>query len=361
MSFVSFFRTFSKVVFPRVAGGGFYALGVLSLFFCFLLPAQAEPLRIGYMLIGTHNKFMVAKELGFFAQEGLEVELFPFMNTPDGISALLSHKIDAAAFGTSAPLVYFSRGSKLKIIGGITSGGSTFIARPEIADKVRSIADFKGKRVATLRLTTVDAVLRGALKDAGLEWGKDVTIIELKSAPSITEALKSNLADIGVTWSPHDMRAVNEGLKILFWSDDIYPKHVCCRLIVNDQANSARNVKLLRALLRAEKYVAENKDGTVAAVEKYLKVGPDMVKNDVYDPHAENSTDPYLNGLRKFWSIMTDSGFIEAKDKRVEDMVVLKDYETALNSLAKENPQDTYWQKLLKDYPEKNTLKSHAH
>lgn len=322
---------------------------------CSAASALAEPLKVGYLPIGTHVKFVVAKDQGFFAKEGLDVELVPFMNSADGINALLSHKLYAGAFGTSAPLVHYAKGANIKVIGGITSGGSTFIASPEIAAQVRSVADFKGKRIATVRMSTVDAVLRGALKDAGLDWKKDVQIFELKSAPAVVEAIKAGHADIGGTWSPHDLRAVNEGLKILFYSDDIYAKHVCCRLIVNDQTNSETNVKLLRALLQAEKFVAEQREPTLVSAAKYIKVDRAILEKDIYDPHAENSTDPYLNGLRKFWDIMGDSGFIDAKGKSVEELVVLKDYETALSSLAKESPQDPYWQKLAKDYPGKNS------
>jgi NitT/TauT family transport system substrate-binding protein len=316
--------------------------------------AQAETLKIGFMPIGTHVKFMIAQEQGYYAQEGLEVELIPFLNSADGLTALTSHKIDAGAFGTSAPLIHIAKGGKIKIVGGITSGGSTFIAKPEVAATIKSPADFRGKRIATVRLSTVDAVLRGALKDAGLDWRKDVEIFELKSAPAVTEAVKSGQVDIGATWGPHDLRAQAEGMQVLFYSDELYPAHVCCRLIVNDRATSETNVKLLRALLRAERFAAENREGTVDALAKYVKLDRPVLEKDFYDPHKENSTDPYLKGLRQFWTIMDDSGFIDSKGKSIDDAVVLKDYEAALQSLARENPQDPYWQKLVQDFKTKN-------
>ncbi|MDR2689281.1 MAG: ABC transporter substrate-binding protein [Azoarcus sp.] len=316
--------------------------------------AQAESLKVGFMPIGSHVKFMIAQEQGYYVQEGLEVELIPFINSADGLTALTNHKIDVGSFGTSAPLLHIAKGSQIRIIGGITSGGSTFIARPEVAATIKSPADFRGRKIATVRLSTVDAVLRGALKDAGLDWKKDVQIFELKSAPAVTEAVKSGQVDIGATWGPHDLRAQAEGMKVLFYSDELYPAHVCCRLITNDRVDSATNVKLLRALLRAERFAAENREGTLDALAKYVKLDRPALEKDFYDPHKENSTDPYLKGLRQFWTIMSDSGFIDTTGKNIDDAVVLQDYESALQSLVKENPQDPYWQKLVLDFKTKN-------
>lgn len=315
----------------------------------------AETLKIGFLPISTHAKFMVAKEAGFYAQEELDVELIEFINSADGLNALNAKKIDVGAFGTSAPLIHIAKGSNIKIIGGIVSGGSAFIAKPEIAARIKSPADFKGLKIATVRLSTVDAILRAALTDAGLDWKKDVQIFELKNAPAVTEAVKSGQVDIGATWGPHDLRAEEQGLKIVFHSNDLYPAHVCCRLVI--RGNSEKSAKtwerFLRAMLRAEKFVAEQHKETIDIVAKYVKLDKNLLDRDLYNTWVDQSTDPYLNGVRQFWSTMQHSEFIPPKGE-VAPHVDLKLYEQALNALARENPQDAYWQKLLKAFKAKN-------
>lgn len=319
-----------------------------------LAPAMAEPLKIGFLPISTHAKFMVAKEAGFYAQEGFDAELIEFINSADGLNALNAHKIDVGAFGTSAPLIHIAKGSKIKIIGGIVSGGSSFIVKPETAALIKSPADFKGKKIATVRLSTVDAILRASLKDAGLDWKKDVQIFELKSAPAVTEAVRSGQVDIGATWGPHDLRAEEQGLKVLFHSTDLYPAHVCCRLVVNQDDKSADTWRrFLRAMLRAEKYGAEHRKETIDIVSKYVKLDKGLLDRDLYNVWVDQSTDPYLNGVRKFWDTMQHSEFIPPKGD-ITPFVDLRLYDQALTSLARENPKDPYWQKLIKDFKAKN-------
>lgn len=320
-----------------------------------LTQATAESLKIGFLPISTHAKFMVAKEAGFYAQEGFDVDLIEFMNSADGLNALNAHKIDVGAFGTSAPLIHIAKGTNIKVIGGIVSGGSSFIVKPETAALIKSPADFKGKKIATVRLSTVDAILRASLKDAGLDWKKDVQIFELKSAPAVTEAVKSGQVDIGATWGPHDLRAEEQGLKVLFHSTDLYPAHVCCRLVVSGDSEKSAQVwqRFLRAMLRAEKYVVENHKETIDIVAKYVKLDKGLLDRDLYNVWVDQSTDPYLNGVRKFWDTMQHSEFIPPKGD-ITPSVDLKLYDQALTSLARENPKDPYWQKLLKDFKAKN-------
>lgn len=316
--------------------------------------AAAETLRVGYLPIGTHGKFMIAKERGFYRDEGLDVELVEFVNSADGLNALVAKKIDVGAFGTSAPLVHVSKGADIKIIGGITSGGSSFIARPETAATIKTPADLKGKKIATVRLSTVDAILRAALRDAGLDWKRDVQIFELKSAPAVAEAVKSGQVDVGALWGPHDLRAEKEGMKILFYSHELYPAHVCCRIIVGRNSDPVTGEKFLRAILRAEKYAAEHRKETIDILAKYVRIDRDVLEKDFYDPYKDNSSDPYLKGLRQFWTVMEDSGFLEGKGRSVDGAVDLGLYERALTGLVRENPGDPFWQKLIADFKSKN-------
>ncbi|WP_323054902.1 ABC transporter substrate-binding protein [Dechloromonas sp. A34] len=165
-----------------------------------LSSALADPLKVGYLPVTGHGKFFVAKEQGLFAKEGLDVELIEFQNSADGLNAVVAGKLDIGAFGTTAPVAHISKGAKLKIIGGIMGGDAALIATPANAGKIAGIADLKGKKIATVRMASGDAVLRGALKDKGINWKTDVQIFELKNPPAVIEAVKSGQVDAGLVW-----------------------------------------------------------------------------------------------------------------------------------------------------------------
>ncbi len=328
-----------------------------------LAPVQArsaEKLRIGYLPVTGHAKFFVAKEQGFFAKEGLDVELVEFVNSADGINALNAGKIDVGAFGTTAPLVHISKGTDLRVIGGIMGEDAAIVVTPANAGVIKGVSDLRGKRVATVRLASGDAVLRGALHDAGIDWKKDVQIFELKNPPAVLEAVKSGQVDAGVVWGPHDIRAEDQGLLIVARSRGLQPDHPCCRLTVSASRLPERAtwVHLLRAILLAEKFAQENRPQTVADIGKYLKLDPKLIEKAYYSGYLEQGTDPNLKGVKKFWRIMKESEFIDlsapGSKEPIEGHVELALYRTALDGLATENPKDPYWATLQRRYVERN-------
>ncbi|MEK6779816.1 MAG: ABC transporter substrate-binding protein [Candidatus Deferrimicrobiota bacterium] len=317
----------------------------------------AETVRLGYLPVTGHAKFFVAKEQGFFANEGLDVELIEFINSADGINSIRADKLDVGAFGTTAPLAHIAKGADLRIIAGIMGEDASIITTAANASKVRGIADLKGKKVATVRLATGDAVLRGALKEAGIDWKTDLQIFELKNPPAVIEAVKSGQVDAGVVWGPHDLRAEEQGLKVVIRSDTLQPGHPCCRLVVTGEGfkRTATWEKFVRAILRAEKFAKENRKETVDNILKYVKLDRALIEKAYYHGHLEQKSDPNAKGVVKFWTIMQHSGFVDSKES-IAKFIDVKIYENALNSLAKEDPKEAFWKNLQKEFKERNVL-----
>jgi NitT/TauT family transport system substrate-binding protein len=317
--------------------------------------SAADKVRIGYLPVTGHAKFFVAKEQGFFEKEGLEVELLEFQNSADGINALKAAKIDVGAFGTTAPLVHIAKGTDLRIIGGVMGEDAAIVTAPASAGKIKTVADLRGKKIATVRLASGDAVLRGALHDAGLDWRKDVQIFELKNPPAVIEALKTGQVDAGVVWGPHDFRAEEQGLQIVARSKTLQPGHPCCRLTVRAEQLRERAtwVKLVRAILRAEKFAREDHPRTVDAIVKYLKLDRALIEKAYYSGYLDQTSDPNTRGVRKFWSIMQASEFVESREA-IDGHVEASIYKEALDGLAKESPKEAYWVELEKRFAERN-------
>ena len=318
-------------------------------------PASAESIKVGYLPVTGHAKFFVAKEQGLFAKEGLDVELIEFQNSADGLNAVVAGKLDVGAFGTTAPVAHIAKGANIKIIGGIMGGDAALIATPANAGKISGVADLKGKKIATVRMASGDAVLRGALKDKGLNWKTGVQIFELKSPPAVIEAVKSGQVDAGLVWGPHDLRAEDQGLKVVIHSTDLQPGHPCCRLVVTENSlkNQATWDKFLRAILKAEKFTTENKKETIEAIAKYVKIDRQLLWRGFYSPYLDQASDPNVKGVKHFADVMVNSEFITAKPN-LDAAIDTRVYERVLNQLAKENPSDPYWKKLQKEFKQKD-------
>jgi len=320
-------------------------------------PAEAQDrLRVGHLPVTGHAKFFVAKEQGFFAKEGLDVELLEFINSADGINAVRAGKLDIGAYGTTAPLVHISQGADLRIIGGIMGEDAGVVTTAANAASIKSVNDLKGKKVATVRLASGDAVLRGALYKAGISWKTDLQIFELKNPPAVIEAVKTGQVDAGVIWGPFDITAEKEGLKVVLRSNDLSPGHPCCRVVATAETvkrSPAVLTRFLRAILQAEKFSTQNKEATVAAVAKYVKIDRDIIEKAFYHGHLDQSSDPNVEEVKKFWITMQKSEFITSQ----QDIVPYINtglYKSALDSLAKENPKESFWKERQKVFAKRN-------
>lgn len=316
----------------------------------------ADQVKIGHLPVTGHGKFFIAKDTGIFEKNGLDVELIEFINSADGLAAVRSGKLDAGSFGTTAPLVNIASGADIRIISGIMGEDAAIIIKPENAAQFKTLADLKGKRVATVRLASGDAVFRGALKAAGLDWRTDITIFELKNPPAVQEAVRTGQVDAGVTWGPHDFRAEDQGLKVFLRSRDLSAGHPCCRLVVTADSLKARRdvfVRLVKSLIEAEKFAAENHDATVAIVSKWIKLDKPLVEKAFYSGFLNQDSDPNVRGVELFWQTMNDSGFIKS-DRNIRDYIVTDVYADALASLRKEHPDDPFYRNAEKLFLSRN-------
>lgn len=322
--------------------------------------AERVTLRVGYATsLGSQLGF-IAEHEGFFEEENLDVEFVPFQTTADGLNALQAGKIDIGiSFGTAGPLTFISNGANFVIFGGHLEGGSPIFARPEDAGKYKDIHDFKGKKIGTIRLYTGDIVFRAALADAGLDWQKDVEIIEFKNPSILVEAIKSGKVDVGVGAPSNLGMAKEAGLVPVFWSNDLSPGHVCCRVVAQGpELEEKRDAykRFIKALIKAERVKEQNPDVTVEASLPYLKLEKEAVRDIVLEPHQNNSSDPNKQAVEHMWNAMRQIGYIPADvPVQLENHIDTDIYRQAITELLEEHPDDPFFKKVKERFEQQNS------
>jgi len=315
------------------------------------VPEKLIPFKIGYLASTGHVLYFVAKEKGYLEEEGLDAEMLLFNNSGEGINAVLAGQLDTGSFGTAPPFTFVEKGQDIVIFGGQMAEGHAIIAPPENAEALKDINGYKGKTIATVRLATGDIVLRAALAEAGIDWTKDLTINELGSPAEVLEAVKGGAADAGVVWSPYRKMAEDQGLVIVEYSDE-FPKfdnHPCCRQIAtgkNLAANKDAYIALQRALIKAYDFYQNDHEGTLEILAKYVATTPEILNAETYGEHGYSTPDPNINGVAEFWDAMKDANYITAQDIDIRDHVNTEIYETALNELLAEDPDNSNYKKL---------------
>ncbi len=315
------------------------------------MAAQLPKLRVGYVPEPAHGLYFVAKEKGYFKEEGVDVELFQFASAAEGVAAVNAGKLDVGTFGTTAPLLFISKGSDFTFIGGMMIGGQAIITRPERLAELsgKDLKVYKGKKIGLVKLSTGDVVFKGALKKAGIDYKKDVTFTEFGSAAAVVEAVKKGAVDAGLVWPPHfSLAEKNSGLKVAHYVSEFYPNYTCCRIFAHTdkvKADPETYKKFLTALIRAYRFYKTNEEETVQIYTKSLKIDEDIVRNETYVKKvAESNPDPLRKGILDFWQHIRDAGYIP-QDYPIDSHINTELYKSALDSVIKKNPKD----KIYKD------------
>jgi ABC-type nitrate/sulfonate/bicarbonate transport systems, periplasmic components len=316
-----------------------------------------KTVRHGYLPSNGDALIFVAKEEGLWTEEGLNVELYQFTKGAEGYNSLFGNKLDTVGAGTSDPATYIAQGADITIIGGLMSEGQFLVTAPENAKALADINNWKDKKIATITMSNGDLIYKSALKKAGIDWKKDVTFLELGSPNAVLEAVKTGKADGGIIWIPYEILAQQQGLSVASYSHQYYDKHPCCRIALKTETlNKDRDtyVKFEKGLIKAYKFFSENQNKSVDDIQKYVSIDKEAIRQSTWSNYFYASPDPNTNGVKEYYQMMKDSGYIDT-DVKIEDHIDSTVYKEALDELIAENPNDQFYQKLLSEYKKMNT------
>lgn len=324
---------------------------LLALLTGMLTAHGADAVRVGYLAEPAHGLHFIAKEKGYFAEEGIDASMFQFATTAEGCSAVKARKLDVGTFGTAAPLLFIARGADFTIFGGMMIGGQAIITKPENAAGLKDLANFKGKKVGLGKLSTGDVIFRGALLKAGIDPTKDLQIVEFGGQNAVVEAVKKGAVDAGIVFSPHFSLAHQKyGLVVSNYIADFEPGYTCCRLIANTpDIQAKRDVyrRYLIAEIRAYKFYRENPEETVQIFAKALKLEPDLIRADTYaNKTFESNPDPLKKGTLDFWKTMKEIKYLPETDVDVNQHIDTTIYREALDEVLKRHPDDPIYKEM---------------
>jgi NitT/TauT family transport system substrate-binding protein len=177
-------------------------------------PAHADTIKIGLQPWLGYGPLWIAEKQGYFAEEGVDVQLVNFGWDADLAVALASGNINVTSIATNGVILQRNNGIDLKAF--MLMDGST-TADAVLANKaVNSIAELKGKKVAYEVGATSDLLINYALKVNGMSL-KDIEAVPI-NASDAGLALIAGRVDVAVTYEPYISAALKEGpdFKILF-------------------------------------------------------------------------------------------------------------------------------------------------
>ena len=274
--------------------------------------------NLGHLNSTAHLLGFVAKEEGYFEEEGLDVTLTLFSSAAELSSGLENDKLDVAFIGSVPTLTFQSQGHDLTIFGGEMTNGHGYVIKPEFVE---------GKT----------------------DW--DVSILKGRndSQKDAYNALQNDSIDAASAYSPYTSLAESQGYKIVYRCSEekLLENQPCCRQVAATEAlakypNSYNAFE--RALIKAYKFTQENKEGTVKDVKKYIDIEEDLINTEVYGGYGTSVPDPDKQGTITLKNSIVELGYTEDYD--IEKLYNTDIYKNALASLIKENPDDKVYAEL---------------
>lgn len=314
--------------------------------------------QIGHLNSTAHLLAFVAKEEGYFEEEGLNVTLTQFSSAAELANGLTSGKLDAAFIGSVPIITFQSNGQDLTIFGGAMTNGHGYVIKKKFTDGLSDwdINILKGKNVASVKNSVQDAELQILLKNAGIEIGEGsdkVNIVYFDSQKDAYNAIKNDSIDAASVYSPYASLAESEGYSIVYRcsEEEALANQPCCRQVAPTSALSEHSnsyTAFERALIKAYKFSQENQEQTIEDVKVYIDIDEEFIRTEVYGGYGTSNPDPDKIGTEKLKDEIVALGY--TNDYDIDSLYNISIYEDALNSLIEENPNDEIYKQLLEHF-----------
>ncbi len=234
-------------------------------------------MRIGLPDFVSNSYFpaIAAVELGFFKDEGLDMELELIFPVPATFEALRDHKLDFVAASSHATLTQFPDWKGAKLLAALAQHMYWFLVlRADLGVRRGDLEAVKGLRIGAA--PGVDLGLKRMLRAAGLDPEADK--IEIGPVPGATAA--------GVSFGVTAAKALSEGAIDGFWANgmgaEVAVRHGAGTVVVDIRRGEgppdARGYTF-PALITSDRVISENPDAAAAAVRALVKTQKALVED----------------------------------------------------------------------------------
>jgi len=230
------------------------------------------------------SQIIVARDKGFFREQGLDAEIKFFPTGGDLMSAFVGGSVQMGTAGLTPVTLLRGRPYPVKVVAQVAdiSGAQQLIVK----QNVTQLSDLYGKKVGLLRGTSPEALWNAIVRTHKDFDASKVQIVNM-GATEMLEGFTLGVVDAVVLWEPHSTRARKSGKgKILVSgthsylgnkveSQRIFGDHAllfASESFVRDNAATVRAV--VAALAKANDFMESNKTEAVALLAKEFDFEP---------------------------------------------------------------------------------------
>jgi NitT/TauT family transport system substrate-binding protein len=225
---------------------------------------RSTPIKIGWTLWQGDYTLLVAYQMGFFREHGVDVQPYLYGSESQGMLDLAGAKLDGGLFTMSDTLLASSL-ANLKVVMISDQGGQySVVASPDI----KSLNDLRGKRIGLNIHTSSELFIYDMLKTRRIT-PKDVTYVEM-SPDQVVRNIPYQI-DAGVVWEPYTSQALKQGKVLVYQNPD--ESNRIPRLIVFRQSVVEQRSQEIQAFIEAwdeaVQYRINHPEETLSIISKF--------------------------------------------------------------------------------------------
>lgn len=178
---------------------------------------EMSPLTIGLMPDTDSIPFLIAREKGYFAEEGIEVNIEQYKSAMDRDAALQSGNLDGAVSDMLAATFSKAGGFDVKVTS-FTDGSYKLIAGRD--ENIKSVKELSGKDVSVSKNTIIEYVTDQILAKEGMN-GDSINKVIIPQIPTRLEMLQNGKLAAATLPEPMASIAIAGGSKFVTGSDEL--------------------------------------------------------------------------------------------------------------------------------------------
>jgi len=273
----------------------------------------ADKIRVGEGPFITGGAFYIARDKGYFAKVGIEVETKPFIDGALAVPSMVAGELDMTFMTPNASLFNsIAKGAPLVVIldRGHNKKGFAYTlvnVTQALSDQgIKSMADFaklKGKKIGVGALGSINQYnMAQALLKVGLDPAKDVQWVVNVSQPDLMKMLGTGQVDAtDLAWQFGVFAQQNKWGPIVATGDQMVPNAAIGMFVVRkDFLEKNRDVVVRFAM--AYLHAAKEFNAAAQAPDKHMDVVELLAKNT-----ALNKPE-LVKGIAPNWSYINEDG-----------------------------------------------------
>jgi NitT/TauT family transport system substrate-binding protein len=223
----------------------------------------AEPLRLAILPDADSLPFMIARDEGFFAAEGVDVELVTFYNPQERDAAIQAGRVDAAISDLLAAALFSAGGFDMKITS-LTDGRYGIVAAPSF--KGKTLEALRGKKIGLSLHTIIQYAVDSLLATSNVAWN-EYEAVSIPRMPIRMEMVLTEQIDAVCLPEPLLTAAVQRGAVLLASTDTI---GIDAGVLMFSQNFLDKRLDDVKKFYRAYEKAAEKINANPDAYRQYL-------------------------------------------------------------------------------------------